>query len=117
MIEPIATAPLSVVMTRSSQEIPSILLLDVCETATASEFAGAIVSILAAVTMVAAVDDASVAGAPCVLAGSMPLVSSGEATRTVSPSVTRSFAVTCGAPFEAFSLDAVLAEARFFAAG
>ena len=89
VIEPIATAPLSAVMTRSSQEIRSILLLDVCETAAASEFAGAIVSMLPAVTMVAAGDGASVAGAPCVLAGSMPLVWSGEATRTVPPSITR----------------------------
>ena len=67
-----------------------MLLLDVCETAAASEFAGAIVSLLAAVTMVAAGDGASVAGAPCVLAGSMPLASSGEANRAVSPSITRS---------------------------
>jgi hypothetical protein len=116
-IEPIATAPLSAVITRSSQEILSMLLLDICETAAASEFAGAIVSMLAAVTMVAAGDDASVAGAPCVLAGSMPLVSSGEANRAVSPSITRSFAVTRGAPFEVLSLDVGLVEARFFAAG
>jgi hypothetical protein len=92
-----------------------MLPLDVCETAAASEFAGAIVSMLAAVTMVAAGDDASVAGAPCVLAGSMPLASSGEANRAVSPSITRSFAVTCGAPFEVLSLDVGLVEARIFA--
>ena len=37
VIEPITAAPLSAVMTRSSQEIRSILLLDVCETTAASD--------------------------------------------------------------------------------
>jgi hypothetical protein len=65
--EPVATAPLSAAMTRSSQDILPILLLGVCATAAAPEFdlsAGAIVSVLAAVTTVAAADGASLASAP-----------------------------------------------------
>ena len=62
--EPVATAPLSAAMTRSSQDMLPILLLGVCETTAAPEFdlsAGAIVSVLAAVTTVAAADGASLA--------------------------------------------------------
>jgi hypothetical protein len=115
-IEPIATAPLSAVMTRSSQNILPILLLGVSEMAAASEFAGAIVSALTAVTMVAAGDDASLAGAPCALAArSISLLSSGKATRTVSPSITSLFAVTCGAPFEVLSLEKLASPSKFSA--
>ena len=78
--EPVATAPLSAAMIHSSQDILPILLLGVCERAAAApEFdssAGAIVSVLAAVTTVAA----SLASAPCAsVARSMSLAWSGEA--------------------------------------
>jgi hypothetical protein len=51
------------------------------------------------------------------VARSMSLAWSGEATRTALPPITSSLggAVTCGASFEMFSLDAGLVEARFFA--
>src|SRR4029077_8236020 len=110
-------------MTRSSQDILPILLLGVCATAAAPEFdlsAGAIVSVLAAVTTVAAADGASLASAPSALAArSMSLASFGEAARMASPSITSPLggAVTCGAPFKMLSLAAGLVEARFFAAG
>ena len=74
--------------------------------------------VLAAVTTVAAAGDASLASAPCAsVARSMSLAWSGEATRTALPPITSSLggAVTCGASFEMFSLDAGLVEARFFA--
>ena len=94
-----------------------ILLLGVCERAAASEFdsfAGAIVSVLAAVTTVAAAGD----GAPCAsVARSMSSTWSDEATRTALPSITSSLGVTCDAPFKVLSLAAGLAEACFFAAG
>ena len=122
-IEPVATAPLSAAMTHSIQDRLPILLLGVCDTAAASKFdlsAGAIVSVVAAFTMVAAAGDASLASAPCALAvRSMSSASFGEATRMASPSNTSSLgsAATCGAPFKVASLLAGLVEARFFAAG
>jgi hypothetical protein len=63
--EPVTTAPLSAAMTRNSQDMLPILVLGVCEKAAAPEFdlsAGAIVSVPAAVTTVAAAGDASLAG-------------------------------------------------------
>src|SRR6516225_351966 len=118
-IQPIATAPLSAAMTRSSQDIVPIPLLGAAAKAAAREFdlsASASVSVPAAVTTVAAAGDASLAAAPFSLAAmSRSLASSGETTLTVSPSTISSFAVTCA--FKVLSLAAGLVEARFFAAG
>src|SRR5215472_4993884 len=116
--KPVAIAPLSAAITRSSQDMLPILLLGVCETTAASEFdlsAGAIVSGPTAFMTVAAANGASLSSVPCALAAtSMSLTSLNEAIRVASPSITSSLGVNSGAPFEVPSLDAGLVEAGLF---
>ena len=83
-------------MTCISQDALPTLLLGVCETAAAAESglsAGVAVSVFAAFTA-----GAAAGSAPCSMAKSISLASSGEATRTVWPSITSSLGGAIAGP-------------------